>query len=52
MDKDLLRKHIRDLIADSKKDPIKFQKDLDERSQIVSYYRLFIEDKIIPMTFQ
>jgi hypothetical protein len=50
MNADLLRKHIRAFISESIKDPIKFQKDLDERSQIVSYYRLFSEGKILSMT--
>lgn len=50
MNKDLLRKHIDDFISNSRTDPIKFQKDLDERSQIVSHYRLFTEDKIFAMT--
>jgi hypothetical protein len=50
MNKDLLKQHIHDFISDSKKDPIKYQQDLNERSQITSYYRLFTEDKILLMT--
>jgi len=49
MNKDLLKKHIKDFISKSNKDPKKFADDLKERSDIVNYYCQFTKEKILSM---
>lgn len=49
MDKDLLIKHIKNFIADSKKQTEKFKKDFKERVDLISYYESFSKDKIVSM---
>jgi len=49
MDKDLLKKYIKEFILKSNKDPQKFADDLKERSDIVNYYSQYTKDKILTM---
>lgn len=50
MDKQLLLKHIKHFIEDTKKDTERFSKDYQERLELVDYYRSFVKQKIIGMT--
>jgi len=50
MNMDLLKKHLKDFISDSKKQPEKFSDDLKERLSLIEYYQLFTRDKILSMT--
>lgn len=50
MDKKLLIKHIKHFIADMKKDPERFNKDYQERLELVDYYKSHVREKIINMT--
>lgn len=50
MNMDLLNKHLKDFVSDSKKQPEKFSDDLKERLGLIEYYQLFTRDKILSMT--
>ena len=50
MNKDLLKKHIKHFISDSKKNPEKFREDIKERSDLIHYYQLYTKDRILHMT--
>jgi hypothetical protein len=50
MDKDLLKKHIDAFVADSRRNPKKFEGDLRERTELTAYYRCFSEERIRRMT--
>jgi hypothetical protein len=49
MDKEILIKHIKNFISDSKKKPEKFSDDFKERSDFVIFYKDFTKDKIFSM---
>lgn len=49
MNKDLLKKHTKNFISDSKKNPEKFSDDFKERSDFVIFYQHFTKDKIFSM---
>jgi len=47
MDRKLLRRHIDAYIADSQREPDRFQNDLAERAQLVAYYRGFTRERLL-----
>lgn len=49
MNKSLLNKHIKSFVANSRKNPEKFAKDLEERIALVNYYKQFDREKIAVM---
>jgi len=50
MDKELLRKHIRDYISSIKKDFKSYEEDREERKQLISYYQEFTKERILTMS--
>jgi len=50
MNKDLLRKYVKDFVNDAKNSPDKFNIDLRERLDLINYYQSFTNDKILKMT--
>jgi hypothetical protein len=49
MNKDILKKHIKNFVSDSKKNPEKFSDDFKERSDLIIFYQQFTEEKIFSM---
>jgi hypothetical protein len=50
MNKDLLRKKIKEFISDSKKEPARFKEDFKERVNLTDYYKRFTRETILSMT--
>lgn len=50
MNKELLKKHIKEFISHSKENPEKFNEDFKERIDLINYYQRFTGTKIISMT--
>ncbi len=50
MNKQILTKHIKGFIEDSKKNPDRFEHDYEERQRLVQYYQSFTRNKIMHMT--
>jgi hypothetical protein len=50
MNKELLKKHIDKFVADSRRDPKKFEDDLRERSELTEYYQQFSQERVLKMT--
>jgi hypothetical protein len=49
MDRELLKQHIDNFVADAGRDPTKFEHDLRERMDISTFYRQFSRDRILLM---
>lgn len=50
MNRDILIKHIKHFMSESKKNPSKFNDDYKERLDLITYYQGFTKDKILKMT--
>jgi len=50
MNKQILIKHVKHFIEDSKNDPKKFERDYEERQHFVNYYQSFTRNNIMRMT--
>jgi len=50
MDKELLRKHVRDYIQSIEKDLASFEKEKEERKKFIIYYQNYTSEKIIKMS--
>jgi hypothetical protein len=50
MNTELLRKHIEKFVAESRRNPKKFEDDLKERTELSAYYQQFSRDRMLAMT--
>lgn len=50
MNEGLLKEHIQKFLADARRDPTKFERDLRERIDITTYYRQFSRERMLVMS--